>query len=232
MTGSWSSRVANRERRIASYNEEDFTSAIIQLTRKTTKTIYFLLSHGEASLEPSAEKSYSTAKAELEKMGYVVKSLNLAVPEQFPEDIDLLIFPARTMICCLRKWSLSRQYLLSGGRIFFMLDPEVTPGLDGFLAEFGIVLIDDVVVDMVSRKMGGDYFMPVVNEYTPHPITQRFQFATFFPYARSVNVSEAKPSASQLWYWPDPVPIPGRNGRWISQECPSMRPRTRLGLSL
>jgi len=37
---------SDRERRIAGYTEGDFTSAIIQLTRETTKTIYFLLSHG------------------------------------------------------------------------------------------------------------------------------------------------------------------------------------------
>jgi len=181
----------DRERRIAAYTEGDFTSAIIQLTRETTKTIYFLLSHGEASFEPSAGKSFSTAKAELEKMGYVVKPLNLAVSEQFPQDIDLLILPGPDNDLLPAELDSLRQHVLSGGRILFLLDPEVTPNLDSFLAEFGIILIDDVVVDMVSRKMGGDYFMPVVNEYTPHPITQRFQFATFFPYARSVDVAVA-----------------------------------------
>ncbi len=182
-----------KERRTAGYTEEDFTSAIIQLTRETTKTIYFLLSHGEASLEPSAEKSYSTAKIELEKMGYVIGILNLAIPDQFPQDIDLLIIPSPDNDLLSTEIEALRQYLWSGGRILFMLNPEVTPRLQAFLEELGIVLLDDVVVDMVSRKMGGDYFMPVVNEYTPHPITQRFQYATFFPYARSVNVSQVKP---------------------------------------
>ena len=61
------------------------------------------------------------------------------------------------------------------------------------MQEFGIVLADDIVIDTVSRLMGGDYFMPVVNEYESHKITEKFRYATFFPYARSVEAAEEPP---------------------------------------
>jgi ABC-type uncharacterized transport system involved in gliding motility auxiliary subunit len=35
--------------------------------------------------------------------------------------------------------------------------------------------------------------MPVVNDYEPHEITEKFRYATFFPYARSVSPLEEKP---------------------------------------
>lgn len=35
--------------------------------------------------------------------------------------------------------------------------------------------------------------MPIVTSYEPHPITRNFDFATFYPYARSVNETEEKP---------------------------------------
>lgn len=35
--------------------------------------------------------------------------------------------------------------------------------------------------------------MPIVNEYEHHEITKKFRYATFFPYARSVDTTEEKP---------------------------------------
>jgi ABC-type uncharacterized transport system involved in gliding motility auxiliary subunit len=74
-----------------------------------------------------------------------------------------------------------------------MVDPETAPGFKSFLAEYGIQLEDDLIVDTVSRLMGGDYFMPIVSEYEYHQITSKFRYATFFPFARSVNEAEKKP---------------------------------------
>jgi ABC-type uncharacterized transport system involved in gliding motility auxiliary subunit len=74
-----------------------------------------------------------------------------------------------------------------------MVDPETAPGLKSFLTEYGIQLEDDLIVDTVSRLMGGDYFMPIVSEYEYHEITSEFRYATFFPFARSVSVAEEKP---------------------------------------
>ncbi|MGZ5455000.1 MAG: Gldg family protein, partial [Candidatus Aminicenantales bacterium] len=59
-------------------------------------------------------------------------------------------------------------------------------------------LDNDIVVDTVSRLLGGDYFMPVVSEYEPHAITSKFSYATFYPYARSVEISDTKPEGATL----------------------------------
>lgn len=74
-----------------------------------------------------------------------------------------------------------------------MVDPENAPGLMSYFIEFGIQLEEDLIVDTVSRLLGGDYFMPVVSEYEHHDITEKFRYTTFFPLARSVNTSEEKP---------------------------------------
>ena len=67
-----------------------------------------------------------------------------------------------------------------------------------FLADYGFKLENDIVVDTVSRLLGGDYFMPVVSEYEPHAITDKFGYATFFPFARSVEIAETKPEGATL----------------------------------
>lgn len=183
----------DKESRITSTSEEDITNAIIKLSREKKKAIYFLEGHGEASTEESADRGYSLAKQELEKLAYEVKKLSLALSDTFPKDCSLLIIPGAEKDLLPNELETIRNYISEGGRVFFMADPENAPGLKSFLQEYGIQLEDDLIVDTVSRLLGGDYFMPVVSEYEPHEITKNFRYATFFPFARSVNAAEKKP---------------------------------------
>ncbi len=183
----------DKESRITSASEEDVTNAMVKVTREKKKTIYFLEGHGEASIEDSEEGGYSTAKQELEKLGYEVKKLTLALSDNFPGDCSLLVIPGPEKDLLPNELETIRNYISNGGRVFFMVDPETAPGLKDFLAEYGVQLENDLVVDTVSRLLGGDYFMPVVTEYESHDITKNFRYATFFPYARSVNEAEKKP---------------------------------------
>ena len=188
----------DKESRITSTSEEDITNAIIKISREKKKTIYFLEGHGEGSIENLEDGGYSQAKAELEKLAYDVKKLSLALPDTFPGDVDLLIIPGPKKDLFPDEIETIRNFLQKGGRVFFMVDPQTAPGLSPFLAEFGVKLEDDVIVDTVSRLMGGDYFMPVVSEYEYHDITSKFRYATFFPFARSVDTTEEKPEGISI----------------------------------
>jgi ABC-type uncharacterized transport system involved in gliding motility auxiliary subunit len=183
----------DKESRITSTSEEDITNAIIKVSREKKKTIYFLEGHGEGSIEDLEDNGYAQAKTELEKLAYDVKKLTLALPDTFPDDVDLLIIPGLEKDLFPDEIETIRNYLHTGGRVYFMVDPQTAPGLPEFLAEFGIKLEDDVIVDTVSRLMGGDYFMPLVSEYEYHPITSKFRYATFYPFARSVDITEETP---------------------------------------
>jgi ABC-type uncharacterized transport system involved in gliding motility auxiliary subunit len=183
----------DKESRITSTSEEDITNAIIKISREKKKTIYFLEGHGEGSIEDLEDRGYSQAKTELEKLAYDVKKLSLALPDAFPDDVDLLIIPGPQKDLFPDEIETIRNFLNKGGRVFFMIDPQTAPGLSPFLAEFGVKLENDVIVDTVSRLMGGDYFMPVVSEYEYHDITSKFRYATFFPFTRSVDIAEEMP---------------------------------------
>jgi ABC-type uncharacterized transport system involved in gliding motility auxiliary subunit len=183
----------DKESRITSSDEEDITNAIIKISREKKKVLYFLEGHGEASIEVSEERGYALAKEELEKLGYEVKKLVLVLSDTFPQDCSLLVIPGAEKDLLPNELETIRNYISEGGRVFLMVDPETAPGLKSFLAEYGIQLEDDLIVDTVSRLMGGDYFMPIVSEYEYHQITSKFRYATFFPFARSVSVAEEKP---------------------------------------
>lgn len=188
----------DKENRITTTSEEDITNALIKVTREKKKVIYFLEGHGEGSIEESSDSGYTTAKSELEKIGYEVKKLSLALSENFPANCSLLIVPGPRKALLPNELETLKNYLNKGGRIFFMVDPETTSGLESWLAEYGFKLENDLVVDTVSRLLGGDYFMPVVTEYNYHEITRNFRYATFFPLARSVEIAETKPEGMTL----------------------------------
>jgi ABC-type uncharacterized transport system involved in gliding motility auxiliary subunit len=182
-----------KESRITSTSEEDITNAIIKITREGKKVIYFLEGHGEASIEEAGDNGFSTAKEELEKLSYEVKKLPLALADNFPGDVSLLVIPGPQKDLLPNELETIADYIQNGGRAFFMVDPETAPGLPAYLEEYGVKLEKDLIVDTVSRLLGGDYFMPVVNDYEYHSITEKFRYATFFPYARSVSPAEEKP---------------------------------------
>jgi ABC-type uncharacterized transport system involved in gliding motility auxiliary subunit len=182
-----------KDSRITSVSEEDITNAVIQVTRDKKKILYFLEGHGEQSIENAEDRGYSLAKDALAKLGYEIKKLSLALADNFPADLSCLIIPGPEKDLLPNEMETIRDYLNTGGRALFMIDPQTAPGMSPFLQEFGIVLADDIVIDTVSRLLGGDYFMPVVNEYEDHKITEKFRYATFFPYARSVEAAETPP---------------------------------------
>ena len=190
--------VGDRENRVTTTSEEDVTNALIKATRAQKKVLYFLEGHGEGSVDESGDDGYSTVKAELEKLGYEVKKQTLALADRFPQDAAVLIVPGPQKDLLPNEYETIRSYIQAGGRVLFMVDPETTTLLPLFLADYGFKLENDIVVDTVSRLLGGDYFMPVVTEYEPHAITDKFSFMTFFPYARSVEVGPIKPEGATV----------------------------------
>jgi ABC-type uncharacterized transport system involved in gliding motility auxiliary subunit len=188
----------DKESRITTTSEEDVTNALIKATRAQKKVIYFLEGHGEERVDETGDNGFSTVKTELEKLGYEVKKQNLALADRFPKDCALLVLPGPQKDLLPNEYETLRTYLRDGGRALFLVDPETETTLPSFLAGYGFKLENDIVVDTVSKLLGGDYFMPVVSEYEPHAITEKFAYATFFPNARSVEVGETKPEGATL----------------------------------
>ena len=81
-----------------------------------------------------------------------------------------------------------KKYVQAGGRLILLLEPYQDGGFKEWLASLGVTLSDDIVIDKVSRVFGGDYLIPMAGSYGQHPITEKFNVATFFPTARSLTL--------------------------------------------
>ncbi|MEW6457313.1 MAG: Gldg family protein [Acidobacteriota bacterium] len=183
----------NNETRITGVSEEDITNAIIKVTREERKTIYFSKGHGEFSIADDSDRGYSQAKKTLEELGYNIKEIFLAEEPGFPHDCVTFVAAGPKKDFLPQELSALERYLKNGGRSLLMLDPQDSPSFISFLKKWGVNVGDDFIVDTVSRILGGDYLMPVVSQYSSHPITEKFRYATFFPYARSVEVLNPAP---------------------------------------
>jgi len=199
----------DREEKLDLLDEERLTNALIRLTRQGKRTIYFLKGHGEGDLEDSSRMGFSGVKEAVEKVNYQVKELLLLREPKVPEDAAVVVIPGPKKDLETSELQALKAYVEQGGKLLILLDPFSAPSLKTFLAGYGIVVGDDVIVDRYSRVFGGNELMPVISTYHVHPITEGFRLASLFPYARSVDVASKLPQGVQAERLAETGPFPG-----------------------
>jgi ABC-type uncharacterized transport system involved in gliding motility auxiliary subunit len=184
---------AEKQEKTLESSEEALTNALVKVTRKGKKVVYFLKGHGEHDLGNTEKTGYSLVKKAIEDENYEVKDLLLMQQQSVPEDASALILGGPQKDLVPAELDSLKAYIQRGGNVLFMLDPDQAPGMTSFLKEYGIILGDNLIIDTFSRIFGAGYDMPVASAYQNHPITENFNVATFFPVARSVQVEDPLP---------------------------------------
>lgn len=129
-----------------------FTSAILSVISAVQPKAYFLGDHGEHSPESEdGQNGYSKFAGVLRENNVLAGRLVLEGPREIPADCKLLIIPGpRTAIPQEVLDKISR-YLKQGGRafiLFFSTAGTGNPsGLENILADWGVVVGNDVVID-------------------------------------------------------------------------------------
>jgi hypothetical protein len=206
-----------RRLQVNSGSETDIANGILRVSRSTTQRLCFLDGHGEPDpfsieshdhLEGAPGHSHglgaryvlherhgmAKARQALETRNYSVEKVSLLQGGAAPLAPCALLVVAGPKVPLLPpEVSAVRAYLAAGGHGLFMLDPFVTTGLEPVLAEFGIVVEDDIVVDEGSH-FWADPSSPAVSDHNRHQVTRELPL-TFFPGARSLS--------------PTPVRVPG-----------------------
>ncbi len=188
----------DRKEKILQATEETVTNALVKVTQKKRKKIYFLTGHGEKDLKNSGKTGYSQVKKSLGEKNYEVKTLLLTRNEGVPKDCDVLVIADPQVELLQHELAALKAYLKQGGHLLVMINPYTSVGLVNFLKDFGFKVGDNMIVDKLSRILGGGYLMPVVAGYGTHPITRNFNMMTFYPTARSVQVMTGK-NAEMNW---------------------------------
>ena len=179
-----------RVERVASDAEQDLTNGLITVIEGVQQTVYFLEGHGEKEHAGADRDGYSTVSGALGLDNFEVESLVLAQQSAVPEDATVLVIAGPQTDLLPGEVEALRVYLDRGGKLLVLIDPpsdsEATEpeGLLGLLREWGIEPGIDVVVDAsgMGQLLGADASVPVVANYPFHPITDRFNLLTAYPW--------------------------------------------------
>ncbi len=183
-----------KSEKVQDVSEEKLTNGLVKVTREGKRVVYVVKGHGEPDLSSTERSGFSEAKAALEKANYEVKELLLVREPKIPDDAAVLILPGPKNDLFPPEIASLDGYIARGGKIFFMVNPHQSEGLRAYLAKYGITLGEDLVIDRLSRAFGGDFVVPAIFQYEPHPITRDFgNTLTFFPLTRSVDVQARPP---------------------------------------
>jgi ABC-type uncharacterized transport system involved in gliding motility auxiliary subunit len=170
--------------------ETRLTNGILQIINDRRLKIYFLQGHGEKSLTP-AEGAIATAVKALGDKNLIGEPLNLAQTGKVPADasIVLVIGPSRTIL--EGEVKALQSYLDQGGNVLIAVDPNINPGLDSLLSQWGVKLDDRVAINAPNQQFSNaGPAVLVVNQYGVHPITKDFRNSiSFYPLARPIELS-------------------------------------------
>lgn len=186
-------RYENRHENVVTPTEESFTNALLRLANPKQFNICFLTGHGEASVSEEGRNGLSFFRQTLESMNYGIHDIIL-LRDKVPAFCNVAIIAGPHQDFDPEEFKFLTKTFKSGRGILFMIDP-MDPGAGksfrDFAKEFGILMGEDVIVDKMSRLVGGDFLVPLVNQYvTQHPITEHFEKPTFYPVARSLQPAD------------------------------------------
>jgi ABC-type uncharacterized transport system involved in gliding motility auxiliary subunit len=182
----------DRDRVVDHLTEEQFTNALLQVSRGAFKSVYFVTGHGEYGATSTEPTGYAAAARALTGQGYLVQELTLLDVDEVPADCEVLVVDGPFKRFLSDETERIDLYLRRGGAAMFLLEPWLDlPNLYGLLEDYGIALPECEIVESVTVNDNGQDFGPrwtKVLRYQPHPITDGFRAATFYPTARPVQI--------------------------------------------
>jgi len=188
-----------RRERVTTDAEQDLTNALIKVLNPQEKRVYFLAGHGEKDPVDTERTGYSSIIDALRRDNYQWEKLILAQTNQVPENATIIVIAGPKTDLLEGEIELLRGYLARAGKLLVMVDPSenlkqpsAMPRLAGLLKEWGMTATDSVIVDFSGLTRVAT--VPVAAPpYPNHPITDRFNLITMFPFARAIVPATGAP---------------------------------------
>ena len=168
--------------------ENRITSAVDYVVSDTLPTLYTITNHGEAALSDSMLKK-------LEDQNIDVAELNTLTVESIPEDATCVLINSPLTDYTENDIRMLEDYMKSGGNLMlttFYLE-EGRPNLEKFMAEYGLSLVDGVIMEGDSGHTYYGYPHYLIPEYGSHEITAPLSaagYAVLYPTAQGIETAE------------------------------------------
>lgn len=177
-------------------DEQTITSALLRVTSKRSKIVYFITGQTPYSLANTSPEGYSMVKHALERENYQVNELNLATATAVPQDADILILAGADRELPEVETRLISDWLEHGGKLMVLADPLQPKPLEPVLHRYGLAWHDGFVVDVSDslvtlgpEGLTRQVTAPMLVRYPYHEMTRGLNgFRTFFPFSRAINL--------------------------------------------
>ena len=196
-------QMGSQQEIVAFASESEILKGLLRLLNPENSAIYFLAGHGERDTQQGGDASLTRALTILESKNYRVKSLNLLVDNEIPEDAKVIVVAGPLQPVSQNEVDLLKKFLDNGGSLFVMQDPtaltefgeEGDPLADMLSQDWGIDFNNDIVIDLNSPQpttAAAAYYD------SAHPITVNMNnLVSFFPFTRSLSIAEPVEGVTQ-----------------------------------
>ena len=176
-------------------NEQSVTAALIRVVHPTERSISFVTGHQEKDNEEFGDNGISQVAGSLERVGFTLNKFSL-LGESLPEDVDVLVLAGPLTPYSQEEVDKVADFLDQGGSVVYLAEPTLSmtvrpengePMHDYLAAEWGILVNDDIVVDL-SLSAQASPFWPASFSYGFSPVTQEMDnLITIYPGVRSIE---------------------------------------------
>ena len=145
---------------VFSLTEQDFVTAMLVATGVDQKKVYFMTGHQEAGLtrDPATLQTdlegFDLALNGMQRDNYAIRPLNLKQDPKVPEDAAVVVITGPKSDLDEDEENAITEYLVNGGNIAFLLDPDTPESFRRILASWGMLLGTTPVADLISNVAG------------------------------------------------------------------------------
>ena len=174
--------------------EKDFTAALLKLTRKEKRKIYFTEGHGELNPNTVDQNGAGIVKQVLTDQQHEIAAINLTGKERaVPKDCSVLVIAGPQVEFKPEELKAVKEYLDKGGDALILLR-VAGPSLSGLLKDWGFKIGDNVVLQLVD--LGGQTAIMRgvrIASFESHDVNRGLS-AVSFPLARTVEPATPAPT--------------------------------------
>jgi hypothetical protein len=181
-------------------DEKEITSALMYLIDPVERIVYFTVEHGEHDpFDPHERRGYTQIARELEAEHYMVRRLEGLGAHEVPPDATVVVAAGPRTDFEAQELATLRRYVAGGGAVAFLLDPGTPSRLAGFLAEYGLVLGNDVVVSERNALLGADSFMPRIPYINQSAFPRPPDLPLVLAEAQSITLGAERPGITGIY---------------------------------
>jgi len=182
---------AGRNEHLTQINEQTVTRTLLRLAHARNQKVMYLDGHGERKLDGIGNHDLGKPfGARLIQNGFQLGNLNLALAQEIPDNVNVLIITHPQINLMPGEVDLLLQYVERGGNLLWLIDAEPLHGLERLADKLDILLPPGIVIDPAASNVNAPAHWSLGATYPPHDITRNFNLITIFPSARPLVVKE------------------------------------------